>query len=176
MAELIRPDTRLKASFLAAMEEFRAEGRAGDDSMIGWDFSRFGDSWESEEGFAAYVRGTLDEADRPRAEGFVCQTSWWWVEDEEYVGRISLRHELNERLRDFGGHIGYDVRRSRRRERHATRMLAAALREAHAIGIDEALLTCDADNAASRRVIELNGGVLEDQRGPKLRFWVPTRG
>jgi predicted acetyltransferase len=175
MAELIRPDTRLQASFLAAMEEFRAEGRAGDDSMIGWDFSRFGDSWESEEGFAAYVRETLDEADRPRAEGFVCQTSWWWVEDEEYVGRISLRHELNERLRDFGGHIGYDVRRSRRREGHATRMLAAALREAHAMGIDEALLTCDADNAASRRAIERNGGVLEDRRGKKLRFWVPTR-
>jgi predicted acetyltransferase len=176
MAQLIRPDTRLQASFLAAMEEFREEGRAGDDSMIGWDFSRFGDTWESDEGFAAYVRETLDEADRPRAAGFVCQTSWWWVDDEEYVGRISLRHELNEHLRDFGGHIGYDVRRSRRREGHATRMLAAALREAHAMGIYQALLTCDADNVASRAVIEANGGVLEDQRGPKLRFWVPTHG
>jgi predicted acetyltransferase len=175
MAELIRPDTRLKATFLAAMEEFREEGRADSDSMIGWDLARFGSTWESDEGFAAYVRETLDEADRPRAEGFVCQTSWWWVEDEEYVGRISLRHELNEHLRDFGGHIGYDVRRSRRRRGHATRMLAAALGEAHAMGIDEALLTCDADNVASRRVIELNGGLLEDQRGNKLRFWVPTR-
>jgi predicted acetyltransferase len=174
MAELIRPDTRLKASFLAAMEEFREEGRAGGDTMIGWDLTRFGETWHTEEGFAAYVRETLAEAERPRAAGFVCQTSWWWAEGEEYVGRISLRHELNEQLRDFGGHIGYDVRPSRRREGHATRMLAAALAEAHALGIEQALLTCDADNDGSRRVIERNGGALEDQRGNKLRFWVPT--
>jgi predicted acetyltransferase len=29
--------------------------------------------------------------------------------------------------------------------------------------------------AGSRTVIERNGGVLEDERGGKLRFWVPTR-
>ena len=54
-------------------------------------------------------------------------------------------------------------------------MLAAVLVEAHAMGIDPALVTCDADNVASRKVIEANGGVLEDRRGHKLRFWVPTR-
>ncbi len=174
MAELIRPDTRWRASFLAAMEEFRDEGRAGDDSMIGWDFARFGETWGTEEGFAAYVRETLEEAHRPRAEGFVCQTNWWWTDGEEYVGRISLRHELNDRLREWGGHIGYDVRRSRRREGHATAMLAAVLVQAGERGIDQALLTCDVDNLASQKVIVANGGVLEDQRGPKLRFWVPT--
>jgi predicted acetyltransferase len=35
-------------------------------------------------------------------------------------------------------------------------------------------VTCDVDNVASRKVIERNGGVLEDRRGDKLRFWVPT--
>ena len=43
------------------------------------------------------------------------------------------------------------------------RMLAAVLVEARAKGIDQALLTCDVDNVASRKVIEANGGVLEDQ-------------
>jgi Predicted acetyltransferase len=42
------------------------------------------------------------------------------------------------------------------------------------LGIDPALLTCDDTNVASRRVIESNGGVFEDQREDKLRFWVPT--
>ena len=32
-------------------------------------------------------------------------------------------------------------------------------------------LTCDVDNEGSRLVIEHNGGVLEDRRGTKLRFW-----
>ena len=39
-------------------------------------------------------------------------------------------------------------------------MLAAALPLAAALGIDPARVDCDADNVASRRVIEKNGGVL----------------
>jgi predicted acetyltransferase len=42
------------------------------------------------------------------------------------------------------------------------------------IGIGPALFTCDATNAGSRRVIESNGGVFENQREDKLRFWAPT--
>ena len=156
------------------MDEFIAEGRAETDSMIGWDLTRFAETWHTEAGFAAYVEETLAEAERPRGEGYVCQTSWWWSEGEEYVGRISLRHELNDQLREWGGHIGYDVRRSRRREGHATAMLAAVLVEARARCLAQVLLTCDADNLASRRVIEANGGVLEDQRGVKLRYWIET--
>jgi predicted acetyltransferase len=55
-------------------------------------------------------------------------------------------------------------------------MLAAALPVASRLGVDPALLTCDATNVASRKVIEAAGGVLEDQRGEKLRFWLPTGG
>ena len=36
------------------------------------------------------------------------------------------------------------------------------------------LLTCSVDNLASRRVIERNGGLLQDERDGTLRFWVPT--
>jgi predicted acetyltransferase len=53
-------------------------------------------------------------------------------------------------------------------------MLAAALPVAAALGLECVLLTCDQDNVASRRVIERNGGLLQDRRGSKLRFWVPT--
>jgi len=53
-------------------------------------------------------------------------------------------------------------------------MLAEALKVARDLGIEQALLTCDDDNVASRLVIERNGGVLEDIRKGKLRYWVPT--
>jgi predicted acetyltransferase len=92
----------------------------------------------------------------------------------EYFGRLAIRHRLTPLLLEAGGHIGYDVRPSARRQGHATAMLRAALPIAHSLGIDPALITCDDDNVASRRVIEVNGGVYEDQRGVKLRFWVPT--
>jgi predicted acetyltransferase len=174
MAELNRPHERFRESFLEAMAEFADEGRAGDGSMVGADLARFRSGWHTNGGFGAYLAQTLKESERPRQPGFVCQTTWWWTEGTDYIGRISLRHELTDALREVGGHIGYDVRRSRRRRGHATRMLGAVLPEAAMLGIDPALVTCDVDNIGSRIVIELNGGVLEDQRGVKLRYWVPT--
>ena len=53
-------------------------------------------------------------------------------------------------------------------------MLAQSLPVTAGLGIDPALVTCDTDNVASRKVIEAAGGELEDERHGKLRFWVPT--
>jgi predicted acetyltransferase len=173
MPALVTPDVRLKSSFLAAMAEFADEGRAGDGSGIGRDLAEWTGRWESNEGFAAYVAERTAERDRVEDPDWVLCTNLWWVDSEEYVGRMSIRHELNDWLAEVGGHIGYDVRRSRRREGHATAMLAAALPVARDLGVEKALLTCDVDNVASRRVIEHNGGVLEGERNGKLRYWVP---
>ena len=71
--------------------------------------------------------------------------------------------------------IGYAVRPTARRRGHDTAMLRAGLAVAHDLGIASALITRDVDNIGSRRVIENNGGILEDQHGAKLRDWVPTR-
>ena len=176
---LLLPDVRVRRSFLAAMAEFADEGRHGDDSMLGSDMERHGATWSTPAGFAAYVDAVLAERETPRQEGFVTSTTWWWCEDPdgpepEYLGRIAVRHRLTERLLQVGGHVGYDVRRSRRREGHATAMLAAVLPRARELGIDPSLVTCDVANTGSRRVVEACGGELEDERGGKLRFWVPT--
>jgi predicted acetyltransferase len=176
MPELVEPTVAVRASFLAAMQEFADEGRAGDASMVGRDLAEWGDRWTTDEGFAAYVAGVVRDRqeDTPRRSGWVPSTTLWWVDGTAYLGRIAIRHRLTPTLREVGGHIGYDVRRSARRRGHATAMLAAALPVAAALGIDPALVTCDDTNVASRKVIEANGGVLEDQRGVKLRYWVPT--
>ncbi|MGH3731326.1 MAG: GNAT family N-acetyltransferase [Micromonosporaceae bacterium] len=178
MADLVAPTETVRRSFLEAMAEFRAEGRGGadDDTMIGSEHRRYGDTWHTVEGFQGYLRALWAEGlpDTPRPEGWVPQTTLWWLEGEEYLARIGIRHSLTPFLRDVGGHIGYDVRPTARRLGHATAMLAAALPVAYGLGIESVLITCDADNHASRTVIERNGGVLEDQRGEKLRFWVVT--
>ena len=54
-------------------------------------------------------------------------------------------------------------------------MLAAALPLAAELGIDPARVDCEMGNAASRRVIEGNGGVLDEERDGSCFFWVPTR-
>ena len=174
MAELIAPDARVRESFLAAMAEFQAEGRGrpGDGTMIGEDIR----SLLSGEDFAGYVARIRAEAleETPRRPGWVPCTTLWLVEGDEYLGRIAIRHRLTPALQRLGGHIGYDVRRSARRRGYATAMLRDALPVAHRLGIDPALLTCDPDNTASRKVIEHNGGVLQDELDGKLRYRVPT--
>jgi predicted acetyltransferase len=175
---LVVPSVAVHASFVAAMAEFAAEGRGApdDDTVLGWELRGFSATWASAEGFAAFVDlingQALEESARP--PGHVPATTRWWVEDDEYLGRIVVRHRLTPHLLEVGGHIGYDVRPAARRRGHATAMLAAALPLALDLGIDPALLTCDAGNTASRLVIEHNGGMFEDQRGIKLRYWVPT--
>ncbi len=178
MPDLALPTTAVQRSFLAAMAEYRAEGRGGpdDNSMIGTEYRKFGATWESAAGFTAYVSALRADSleETPRSAGYVPSTTWWYVDGLDYLGRIALRHRLTDHLLEVGGHIGYDVRPSARRNGHATAMLRLVLPEARALGIDSALLTCDVDNVGSRTVIESAGGVLEDERGGKLRFWVPT--
>jgi predicted acetyltransferase len=178
MPDLVRPTTAVHASFAAAMAEFRDEGRGGPDdrSQIGRDLRELGDRLADPDVFAAYVDRVNSEPlpETPRPIGFVPSTTFWLVDGPEYLGRIQVRHELTQWLRDVGGHIGYDVRVSARRRGYATLMLREVLPYARGIGIDPALVTCDEDNIGSRKVIEACGGVLEDVRNGKRRYWVPS--
>ncbi|ROO87799.1 putative acetyltransferase [Actinocorallia herbida] len=84
---------------------------------------------------------------------------FWWVVDGQYIGRISIRPDLNPgEMHD--NHIGYAIRPTRRRQGHASRMPAAALPLAFALGVDPVVIVCRSGNLASRRVVENNGGKL----------------
>ena len=169
MAILLSPATALREPFLEALVEYRADG-------VGYYGRLDPASVDDPDSFRAYVRTLLLDAlpSTGRAPGQVAQTTLWWVEGRRVVGRLSIRHELNDWLFTTGGHVGYDVRPSERRKGHATAMLAAALPFADALGVDPALVTCDHDNVGSRKVIEANGGVPAAPTAAKLRFWVPT--
>jgi predicted acetyltransferase len=160
------------------MDEFRAEGRgvAGDQSEIGRYLRDLRNAWSSDEAFASFAEQVRAQRleETPRPVGFVPDTELWWVEGDAFLGRVGIRHRLTPALMEVGGHIGYDVRPSARRRGHATAMLQEALIVARGLAIERALVTCNVDNVGSRTVIERSGGVLEDERAGKLRFWVPT--
>ena len=92
------------------------------------------------------------------------------------VGVIQLRHDLTPHLLEVGGHIGYSVRPSEQGKSYATEMLRLCLDKARKLGLEKVLITCDEDNTGSARVIEKNGGILEDIRitsdGSKKRYWI----
>jgi len=110
--------------------------------------------------------------------GYVPSTFLFAFDGSRIVGRVMIRHELNEFLRHVGGHIGYVVVPEFRRRGYATAILRQALRIAYRdLGLDRVLVTCDDDNVGSIRTIEKNGGVLDsivtgaDLR-PKRRYWI----
>lgn len=165
----VEPHTRFHESYLAAYREFHAAG-AATSPFVQHDV----DLIESPAAFATFVAALRADPlpDTPRPEWRVPQTTLWWVDGDEFVGRLAIRHSLTPALREAGGHIGYDVRPTRRREGHANRMLASALPIAAGLGLDRVLLTCDEDNVGSRKVIENNGGVLEAKENGKRRYWI----
>jgi predicted acetyltransferase len=73
--------------------------------------------------FPAYVVGLVarSDPDVPQPPGVVPETILWYVNGTEYLGRISIRHRLTPRLREIGGHIGYEVAAARRGRGRATR-------------------------------------------------------
>lgn len=179
---LCEPDPRYRASYLDALRELSAEGNAHYFDLVvpreagfpgvTYDLTTLVDPQTFAE-FCAYTAALADES-TPRPGGWVSGTYLWMVEDETVVGRISLRHSLTPWLVEVGGHIGYAVRPSARRRGIGTVGLRLMLGVAADRGIDPVLVTCDDDNVGSRTVIEANGGVLEDVRSRKMRFWVPT--
>ncbi len=100
-----------------------------------------------------------------------------WVGDQ-IVGRVSVRFDLNEYLAEAGGHIGYAVLPVHRCRGYATEILGQSLVVARSEGVDDALVTCDVDNVASRLVIKRCGGEYEgtvyDTRElvEKRRYWI----
>jgi predicted acetyltransferase len=170
MYALILPTPALKNEFLELVAEFEVAGEV-----------RFVENTEIiRSDFDAYLQELRQyENGIGLLPGAVPQTTYWLVDDDgQVLGVLHLRHWLTPRLERFGGHIGFKVRPSQRRQGFATLMLAFGLERARDLGLRRVLLTCDVDNLASIRVIEKNGGVFEDQILPngceKLvrRYWI----
>ncbi|MDO5037335.1 MAG: GNAT family N-acetyltransferase [Tissierellia bacterium] len=113
--------------------------------------------------------------------GYVKATTFWLIDGEKFIGQIGIRHQLTPALLQFGGHIGYEVRWSESGKGYGTKMLQMALPFCRSdLGLDRVLITCDEDNLASRRVIEKNGGIFENQvinhlargRVKTRRYWI----
>ncbi len=168
MAFLTEPSERYQASYLEALQEFQAEGRHLEPPLeeIAADFARF-------------VQHLRELADHTKLKpGWVPGSDFWLIDGSDYIGRLSLRHELNEHLLQMGGHIGYEIRPSRRRQGYGKLILKYGLDRAKTFGLERVLLTCDEDNLGSRKIIESQGGMLENiielERWPVpvCRYWI----
>lgn len=149
MVELKRPNVRLVASYLDFVAEMQQLGEEIHEGLI----LKAG---ESKEQFVDRILHTETSS----GPDLVPVTVYWGAISEIVVGRIALRHYLDDKLKEFGGHIGYEVRPSYRRRGVAREMLRLLLETPEAKQIGRLLLTCAPDNEASNKTIQANGGVL----------------
>ena len=99
--------------------------------------------------------------------------------DKKIVGNLQIRHFLNEKLLNYGGHIGDSVRPSERRKGYATEQIRLALGKCKELGIDNVLMDCDKNNIESAKAIQNNGGVLENEIYVEnelvQRYWISLK-
>jgi predicted acetyltransferase len=158
--QLARPSALVRDSFIEAARDLRDEGWLPQFPVQ-----------EVAADFGGYLHRVLADE---RGWG-VPVTTLWYIDGATYLGTVVVRHRLTPELTRRGGHIGYHVAPRHRRRGHATAMLAAALDYyAGTLGLARVLVTCAQPNAASRRVIETNGGILENTLNGECRYWVDT--
>lgn len=166
---LIEPTIEDKERLLDYKNEFIASG----DIMHGT--SGLMDKASYEVWFEELMQNTKEST---LMEGFVPATTYLvkTSNNGRLIGVVNIRHRLNEFLLNYGGHIGYSVRKSERQKGYATEMLAMALIKCRTLGLSKVLITCDKDNIASAKTISNNGGVLENEvsqeRKITQRYWI----
>lgn len=158
--KLIKPDRMYYVSYKEAVEEYKRYKITNYEFLDPHNDDIFHKMKESEMGQNLPI-------------GWVKGTYLWMVEGEAFVGEVCIRHTLTDELLKCGGHIGYGVRYSQWNRGIGTQMLASALRYAKEIlHLDKVLITCNDDNNSSARVIEKNGGVLQDKIERTRRYWI----
>ena len=153
---LVRPSPERLGEYLDMLDRARALGENGD----GYTLVETGPVRRS--GAAKYLR-TLDDFEQGvrLPDGWVpVATRWLLNADGRLAGETRLRFQLTDALEIEGGHVGYFIHPDHRGRGLGHAILRLALRELRAAGIERVLVTCNDDNARSRRVIEAAGGAF----------------
>jgi len=112
---------------------------------------------------------------------YVPSYDYFAVDDDKFIGVIHIRIRLTENLLRYGGHIGYGINPKYWKMGYGKKLLKLSLEQyRNLIEEDKILITCDDDNVGSYKIIEANGGILENKienedRGEVFltrRYWI----
>ncbi len=112
---------------------------------------------------------------------FAPQTTYLAIEKNKIVGFINIRWKAVPKLLGMGGFIGYSIVPSQRGKGYGREMLRLALKEIPKTKFEKVLITCKDFNIASKKVIEKNGGILEntyyneENKNTYLRYWIDVK-
>jgi predicted acetyltransferase len=166
---LVEPTDTYKDSFLTGLREFQQEGM-----LLNYNLSAL------QQDFSLFLIQTRNEQDAAKIHPDAVPTiHYWLIDNEQFIGNLSIRPRLNAFLLKVAGHIGYQVRPSMRGRGYGNHILQLGVQKAHEYAISPILVTCDETNLPSKRVIEYNGGqfenavIVDGSPVKKLRYWIP---
>lgn len=168
---LVHVRSRHQKNVMAYRQAFLASGESMDGSSDLQDFTDF-QAWYDQVQ-ASSQRETVKAGWVPASQYICLQRG-----HQEVLGMLQFRHELNNYLKEIGGHIGYSVHPDYRNQGIAQTMLKEALKICYHQGMAKVLVTCHASNKASQKVIEACGGVRDESSfdpnsGEEVyRYWI----
>lgn len=178
MLRLVKPSRKYLGAFIKVIDEYRKDenhyGRGGIDPWI----KAIDDDKVDE-----YLKKLSDfEKGKNLPPGYVSGTTFWLMDDEEWIASYTIRHSLTEHLKQLGGHIAANISPKHRGEYVGFVGIKLCLEQARKLGLERVLMTCDINNLASFRAIS---GLLKLYGGEQLpdsfvdghyehRIWVNT--
>lgn len=170
MFNLVKPDISLREKFINMVNDYNDNN----ENIFSNDYFNTNFDYEG------YIKDLDDLSNGVGLpEGYVPSTEWWLINStNDILGTVRLRHKLGERNCEEGGHIGYDISPRYRRKGYGKIILKLMLDKAKELELEKVLITCDFGNIGSRRIIEQNGGKLENsiisnETGKEvLRYWI----
>lgn len=105
-------------------------------------------------------------------EWMVPQNIYWLYIDGLPVGMGKLRHYLNDKLREEGGHGGYSILPSRRNKGYGKLLLRMLIDNAKDMKIERLLLTVQNHNTLSIKVALANNGRIEKVDTQRHFIWI----
>lgn len=176
--KLVKPSHEYAELFLTALNEYKT-----DTAKFGLDNIRQVIKIVEEGKFDEWLAKVKnDDLGIGLPEGWISNTKYWLIDNDEYIGSFTLRHDINETLMKWGGHIGYVIAPSKRGHGYAFAGLQLVLKEANKRGLKRVLITCNTENDASFAVINkaknmYGGEQIEDSHldgFSEHRVWINT--
>lgn len=169
MIRLVEPDIIYKDQYIKMIEKWRDSGQELEPWVLNEDY----------EDFEAMVKRFRSLKENKNVEvGFVPSTTFWLYDNESksLVGAVNIRHYLNEIFEKVFGNVGYGVAPWKRGKGYATEALRLSIDVCKTMGMDKILVCCFEKNIPSIKVIEKNGGILENtiiHNGKMVRrYWI----